>query len=83
MFTIEHLAIYTLFLPIVASIVVGLGTRALTAKMSQIITITAILVSTVFSVVIFNYVALNHNIIHINIIITQSKSHNHAINKIT
>ena len=47
MFTIEHLAIYTLFLPIVASIVVGLGTRALSAKMSQIITITAILVSTV------------------------------------
>ncbi|WHA04702.1 NADH-quinone oxidoreductase subunit L [Candidatus Bandiella numerosa] len=67
MFTIEHLAIYTLFLPIVASIVVGLGTRALSAKMSQIITITAILVSTVFSVVIFNYVALNHNIIHIKL----------------
>jgi NADH-quinone oxidoreductase subunit L len=67
MFTIERLAIYTLFLPIVASIIVGLGTRALTARMSQIITITAILLSTVFSVVIFNYVALSHNIIHIKL----------------
>jgi NADH-quinone oxidoreductase subunit L len=67
MFTTEHLAIYTLFLPIVASIVVGLGTRTLIVEMSQIITITAILVSAVFSVVIFNYVALNHNIIHIKL----------------
>ena len=67
MFTIERLAIYTLFLPIIASIIVGLGTRALTARMSQIITITAILLSTVFSVVIFNYVALSHNIIHIKL----------------
>lgn len=42
MFSIKYLAIYTLFLPIIASVIVGLSTRVLTARIAQLITVSAI-----------------------------------------
>ena len=68
MFSIKYLAIYTLFLPIVASVIVGLSTRALTAKVAQMITTSAIFASAIFSIIIFDYVALKHNIVHIKLL---------------
>ncbi|MFK7761447.1 MAG: NADH-quinone oxidoreductase subunit L [Candidatus Midichloriaceae bacterium] len=68
MFSIKYLAIYTLFLPIIASVIVGLSTRVLTAKIAQLITISAIFASAIFSMIIFDYVALNHNVVHIKLL---------------
>ncbi len=68
MFSIKYLALYTLFLPIIASAVVGLSTRILSARTAQITTISAIFASAIFSMILFDYVALKHNIVHIKLL---------------
>jgi NADH-quinone oxidoreductase subunit L len=68
MFSIKYLAIYTLFLPIIASTIVGLSTRILTARTANVITISAIFASAIFSMIIFDYVALKHNVVHIKLL---------------
>ena len=68
MFSIKYLAIYTLFLPIIASAIVGLSTRSLTARIAQIITTSAIFASTILSIIIFDYVALKQNVVHIKLL---------------
>jgi NADH-quinone oxidoreductase subunit L len=68
MFSIKYLAIYTLFLPIIASAIIGLNTRVLAARVAQIITTSAIFASTIFSIIIFYYVTLKHNVVHIKLL---------------
>ena len=68
MLSIENLAIYIVFLPLIASVIVGLNTNNISVKTSQILTSCAIFVSALFSVIVFLYVVYGHNIIHIKLV---------------
>ncbi len=68
MLSIENLAIYIVFLPLMASIIVGLNTNNISVKTSQILTSFSVFISAIFSIIVFFYVIHGHNIIHIKLL---------------
>lgn len=68
MFDIKFLAVYTVFLPLLAAIMVGLNTRRYGAISAQLITTGSLILSTAFSTIIFKHVVILHNIIHIKLL---------------
>ena len=68
MLSIENLAIYIVFLPLIASMIVGLNTNNISVKTSQVLTSCAIFISAFFSIIVFLHVIYGHNIIHIKLL---------------
>ena len=67
MFSLNAIAVYTLVLPLITSIVIGLNTRNFKPITAQIISISGMLLAVIFSLIIFNNVIFLHTIIHIKL----------------
>ena len=65
--SLEILAIITVFLPLIAAIVVGMNTKNLKPGFSQIITSISVIISAICSSILFYYVIFDHRIIHFKI----------------
>jgi NADH-quinone oxidoreductase subunit L len=64
----QFLSICTVFLPLIASVLVGLTTRIISFRLSEIISVGAILVATIFSAILFYDVIFLHNIVHVKLL---------------
>lgn len=63
--TLEHIALLMVSAPLIASILVGLNTNRIPAWLSQVITCGAMIASTACAWMLFKYVAIDGNKIHI------------------